>query len=100
MFVSPNNMIDLIRSNKNVTSLMELDKDVQLIGLSRKIIFSATMPDYKLFLENNKNSNIKQGKRQIIIATNSVDTGVTINNLKYILNIGYERRIEYPCTLR
>jgi hypothetical protein len=94
IFISSNKDIEYYKNNSSIKGLTELDNSVEIIGISRDYIMSHDN-DYILYLNNNSNYDLKTRKRQIIFGTNAAETGITINNLKYVINIGYELKKEY-----
>ena len=91
-----------IASNKEIENLKELlntleeikKNKIEIIGFSRTEMEKKS-EDYILYNINNENENLETRKRQIIIGTNGLETGVTLNMLRYVINIGFENNLEY-----
>ena len=94
IFISSGKEILDMKQNEHIQKLKNIDRDIEIIGISREYITTRD-PDYNLYVINNENRDLKTRKRQIIFGTNSAETGVTIHNLKYIINMGFELTREY-----
>lgn len=94
IFISSGKDIDFYKNNPSIKQLTNLDNNIEIIGISRDYIISKDN-DYLLYVNNNAIYDINKRKRQIIFGTNAAETGITINNLKYVINIGFELKKEY-----
>ena len=94
IFISSGKEIDDMKKNEHINKLKHIDRDIEIIGISREYI-TTNDPDYNLYVINNENRDLDTRKRQIIFGTNAAETGITIHNLKYIINIGFELKKEY-----
>tara|TARA_B110000263_G_scaffold249741_1_gene268327 strand:+ start:2546 stop:4597 length:2052 start_codon:yes stop_codon:yes gene_type:complete len=68
--------------------------EIELIKITREIILLKEEEKEK-YDRNNMETDLKTRKRMIIVSTNLAETGVTINQLKYVINIGIEKNNEY-----
>lgn len=93
IFVSGQNDIDSIRSYKPIVELKD-NQNLMLLGLTRQNITSNSN-DYREFENNNNISDLQRRRTAVIIGTNVAETGLTIYNLKYVMNIGFEVKNEY-----
>jgi hypothetical protein len=94
IFITSGKEILDMKKNEHINKLKNIDSNIEIIGISREYITTRD-PDYDLYIINNENRNLNTRKRQIIFGTNAAETGITINNLKYIINIGFELKKEY-----
>jgi len=85
----------------NLISELKTPKLFTILNLESKTINEQSRDYELLFLPVNKHApfeyenNKYEISRRIILSTNVAETGITLDNLKYVIDSGYDRTIEY-----
>lgn len=88
---------ELYTNNKKVLSILKIDgpavktKNADFI---KTIYMPVTDYNTQIILDNNELVHVK-ASRKVILTTNVAETGLTLDNLKYVIDAGYNREIEY-----
>lgn len=82
----------LAEKNKPVFSLLQIDSPAvrtQNIDYANTMYISTDK--HEVTIKNNR----YKASRRVILTTNIAETGLTLDNLKYVIDAGYNREIEY-----
>lgn len=98
---SPNS--DILIFASGLSQILKIEKELQKINEKEKykfLIVKITSGKFKSADDDYQNLfDDKIKRKKIIIATNIAETGVTINSLKYCIDLGYVTSLEYNPTL-
>jgi HrpA-like RNA helicase len=84
--------VKLARAGKKIFSPLKIDGDV-VRKRSRDFMWALYVPvsEQEVIIDNHKHIP----GRRVIISTNVAETGLTLENLKYVIDGGFNREIEY-----
>ncbi|SIP85844.1 Pre-mRNA-splicing factor ATP-dependent RNA helicase [Pacmanvirus A23] len=82
----------LASQGKNIFSILQIERDaIQSQNIDYKRLSSIPVQEHEVIIKGKK----YVPTRRVIISTNVAETGLTLENLKYVIDSGYNREIEF-----
>lgn len=82
-------------SPERTFSILQIDSQAQAnVTIDYKRLFIPTGEQINVFRINGEKVRLKASRR-VIIATNVAETGLTLHNLKYVIDAGFNKEIEF-----
>ena len=83
---------ELVSANKNVFSVLQIESvAIQTQNLDYKKLVQIPTEDHIVRIKDRDYTP----RRRVIITTNVAETGLTLDNLKYVIDSGFNKEIEY-----